>query len=70
MGMTKRLVDVDDAKLAAVREALGTATLKATVDGAFDEVLGLVERRRALLSGSLAANAELADPATRRLAWG
>ncbi len=38
--MTKRLVDVDDAKLDEVRSLLGTATMKATVNGALEEVLG------------------------------
>jgi Arc/MetJ family transcription regulator len=69
-GVTKRLVDVDDAKLAAVREALGTRTIKATVDEAFDEVLELVARRRALLVEREALSAELADPGSRRQAWG
>ena len=48
--MTKRLIDVDDAKLGSVRDLLGTTTLKATVDAAFDEVLALAERRRTLLA--------------------
>ena len=68
--MTKRLVDVDDAKLAAVREALGTMTLKASIDSALDEVLGLVARRQALLAEREAASSELADPEARRAAWG
>jgi Arc/MetJ family transcription regulator len=33
--MTKRLIEVDDEKLDAVRELLGTHTLKATVDAAW-----------------------------------
>ena len=68
--MTKRLIDVDDAKLAAVRDLLGTTTLKATVDGAFDEVLALVARRRALLAERGAVPPELADPQARQAAWG
>ena len=56
--MTKRLIDVDDAKLAAVRDLLGTTTLKATVDGAFDEVLALVARRRAQASAGHPAEEE------------
>lgn len=66
--MTKRLIDVDDAKLDAVRTLLGTDTLKATVDGAFDEVLALAERRRALLAWD--GEGDLADEASRRRAWG
>ena len=65
--MTKRLIDVDDEKLDAVRELLGTTTLKATVNTALGEVLALEQRRRALLAEH---GAELADPAARQTAWG
>ncbi len=68
--MTKRLIDVDDAKLGAVRDLLGTTTLKATVDAAFDEVLALDERRRTLLAERGVDLAELADPGERQAAWG
>jgi Arc/MetJ family transcription regulator len=66
--VTKRLIDVDDAKLDAVRAVLGTGTLKATVDSALDEVLALAARRRALLAET--GEAVLADPEARRAAWG
>lgn len=69
--MTKRLVDIDDEKLERVRTLLGTATLKATVDGALDEVLALDARRRSLLAAqSLEPLDPLADPGERRAAWG
>lgn len=68
--MTKRLIDVDDDKLDAVRTLLGTATLKATVDGAFDEVLALDERRRTLLAQRGVDPDELAGSEARRAAWG
>ncbi len=68
--MTKRLIDVDDEKLDAVRVLLGTRTLKATVDEAFDEVLALDRRRRALLEERGVAADTLADPDARRDAWG
>ena len=45
--MTKRLIEVDDDKLAQARALLGTSTLKATVDAALDELLALDRRRRA-----------------------
>lgn len=67
--MTKRLIDVDDRKLDAVRSLLGTRTLKATVDSAFDEVLALDRRRRALLAERGAGLEALADPAARQAAW-
>lgn len=68
--MTKRLIEVDDDKLNAVRELLGTRTLRATVDQAFDEVLALEERRRALLTGRSIDISTLRDPEARRAAWG
>ena len=68
--MTKRLIDVDDDKLDAVRVLLGTRTLKATVDEAFDEVLALAKRRQALLAERGVEIDPLADPAARRDAWG
>jgi hypothetical protein len=68
--VTKRLIEVDDSKLDAVRILLGTQTLKATVDGAFDEVLALDRRRRALLADRGVDTTELSDPDTRRAAWG
>jgi Arc/MetJ family transcription regulator len=68
--VTKRLIDVDDDKLDAVRAVLGTRTLKATVDEAFDEVLALDRRRRGLLAERGVELKPLADPAARRDAWG
>lgn len=68
--MTKRLIDVNDEKLAAVRELLGTRTLKATVDEAFDEVMALAQRRRSLLEARGTDAAALSDPDARRAAWG
>jgi hypothetical protein len=68
--VTKRLIDVDDEKLDAVRALLGTRTLKATVDGALDEVIALDQRRRALLAERGADVAMLGDPDARGAAWG
>lgn len=68
--MTKRLIDVDDEKLDAVRALLGTGTLKATVNGALDEVLALDARRRALLAERGVDLALLNDPDARQSAWG
>jgi hypothetical protein len=48
---------------------LGTRTLKATVDGAFDEVLALDQRRRALLADHGVDLAAVAEPDVRRRAW-
>ena len=68
--MTKRLIDVSDEKLGEVRELLGTRTLKATVDTAFDEVLALHRRRQALLADRSVDVDPMADPAARQSAWG
>ena len=68
--MTKRLIEVDDEKLDAVRSLLGTHTLKATVDGAFDEVIALDRRRRALLAERGVEFNDMADPDARQAAWG
>jgi Arc/MetJ family transcription regulator len=68
--VTKRLIDVDDDKMAAVRALLGTRTLQATVDEALTEVLALDQRRRALLAERGVDETMLADPEARRGAWG
>ncbi len=68
--VTKRLIEVDDDKLDAVRSLLGTRTLKATVDDAFNEVLALAQRRRALLAEHGVEPDALGDPVARRDAWG
>jgi Arc/MetJ family transcription regulator len=67
--VTKRLIEVDDAKLYEVRALLGTQTLKATVDAALDEVLALDHRRRTLLAERGINPTALADPEARRAAW-
>jgi len=68
--MTKRLIEVDDEKLAAVRGLFVTRTLRATVDAALNEVLALDRRRRALLAERGVDVEGLADPANRDAAWG
>ena len=70
MCVTKRLIEVDDEKLATVRAMLGTHTLKATVDGAFDEVIALELRRRAILAERGIDVDAIADSDARRAAWG
>jgi Arc/MetJ family transcription regulator len=46
--VTKRLVDIDDATLAAARAALDTRTIKDTVDAALRAAAALAARRRHL----------------------
>ncbi len=67
--LTKRLIDVDDAKVAKAKELLGASSLKATIDGALDELIALDERRRSLI-GLRGQSAELSNDDTRRAAWG
>jgi len=63
--MTKRLIDVDDDELRAARAALGTATMKDTVN----EALRLVARdARADFARALAALAHV-EFADRSEAW-
>ena len=67
--MTKRLVDLDDADVAAAREALGTKTLKDTVVKALREASASAARRREverLVGSSMKA---LADNAERAHIW-
>ena len=67
--MTKRLVDLDDADIAAAREALGTKTLKDTVTKALREASAAAARRREverLIGGSMKA---LADKDARAQVW-
>ena len=68
--ITKRLIEVNDDKLDAVRALLGTRTLKATVDAALDEVLALDRRRRALLAERGVGVEVIADPVARQASWG
>jgi Arc/MetJ family transcription regulator len=67
--VTKRLVDLDDADVAAAREALGTKTLKDTVTKALKEASASAARRREverLVGGSMRA---LADKDERARVW-
>jgi Arc/MetJ family transcription regulator len=68
--VTKRLIDVDDDKLARVKAELGTDTLKGTVDAALDEVIAFAARRQALLAERGVDTSELGDRQARRSAWG
>ena len=64
------MIDVDDDKLEAVKVLLGTATLKATVNAALDEVLALDQRRQGLLAERGVDLSELSDADARQAAWG
>lgn len=70
--MTKRLVDIDDEILDRAREALGTVTLKDTVNAALDEARRAADRRRLTREdlqefGHLVR--DLGDPEVMARAW-
>ena len=70
--MTKRLIDVDDELVEQARGALGTQTLKDTVNAALSETVKAA-RRRALTTEDLMRVGklleDLQDPEVRRKAW-
>lgn len=68
LAATKRLVEVDDEKLARVRSLPGTTTLGSAVDAAVEEVRALDRRRRALLV-ERGHEDPRADPDRRQAAW-
>lgn len=67
--MTKRLVDIDDATLAAAQQALQTRTIKETVDAALRTATELAARRRHLERFSADGLPDLRDPAVMDNAW-
>ena len=67
--MTKRLVDIDDADLAAAREALETSTIKDTVTAALRVAAAQAARRREIERLTSGALADLADPEVMNSAW-
>ena len=70
--MTKRLVDIDDEILDAARRALGTSTLKDTVNESLRSAVQTA-RRRHISAADIAAFAEaakdLGDPEVMKRAW-
>ena len=67
--MTRTVIDVDDASLAAAAEVLGTSTKVETVNRALAEVAAR-KARLAFLDSLDEAAADLADPEVMRHAWG
>lgn len=70
--MTKRLVDIDDEILEQAREALGTTSLKETINEALRAAL-VTARRRSITKEDIAAFAaaakDLGDPEIMAKAW-
>ena len=71
--MTKRLVDIDDDVLDQARRALGTSTVKETVNGSLRSTVQAY-RRRSLTAEDIAAFVEatedLRNPEIMAKAWG
>ncbi|MGL5810774.1 MAG: hypothetical protein ACRCYQ_12595 [Nocardioides sp.] len=71
--MTKRLVDIDDEVLEAARTALGTTTLKDTVNTSLRNATSSAHRRREITTEDLQAFGEavkdLGNPEIMARAW-
>lgn len=67
--MTKRLVDIDDGLLEGAKQVLDADTIKATVNGALEEVVRLALRRRHVERLATMDGLELDDPAVMEGAW-
>lgn len=67
--MTKRLVDIDDELLRAGRAALGTATMKDTVNEALRVAVALAAREANLQRFERVGLPDLRDPEVMSAAW-
>ena len=67
--MHKTTLVLDTRKLQKVRRALGTRSIRDTVDRAFDEVLFLEARRRLIERLSTMKGLDLARPEVMKKAW-
>ncbi|MEK6620704.1 MAG: type II toxin-antitoxin system VapB family antitoxin [Chloroflexota bacterium] len=67
--MSKTTVDVNDEKVEAAREILGTRTLRDTIDRALDSVLAVAARRRLIERLERMEGLELNDPEVMASAW-
>ena len=65
------MVEIDDAKLAAAREALGTTTIKDTVELALEQAVSTRrERQRAAIAALAGIDWPVEPDAERRAMWG
>lgn len=67
--MTKKLVDIDESVLAQATAALGTRTMKDTVNQALAEVVRLAERRAHTARLAGIEGMDLADERVMDGAW-
>jgi Arc/MetJ family transcription regulator len=68
--MGKRLVDIDDVLLQGATDALGTTTMKQTVNRALEEVVRTHRRRRHAERLARRQGLDLHDPEVMAKAWG
>ena len=67
--VTKRLVDIDDALLAEVRELIGVATMKEAVNTALRQLLDAELRRQHLRRLETGRGTDLGDEEIMQGAW-
>lgn len=67
--VTKRLVDIDDDALSAARAALGTATIKDTVNRALADAAAAAARRAFVERMEQDGLPDLRDPQVSAAAW-
>lgn len=67
--MGKTTLDVDDAKVEAAKQVLGTRTLRDTVDRALDSVLAADTRRRTIERLRRMEGLDLDKPEVMDAAW-
>jgi hypothetical protein len=65
----KTTIVLDQKKLLRVRRVLGTTGIKETVDRAFDEILAIELRKRAVARLIEMDGIDFADPAVMARAW-
>ena len=63
----KTTIEIDESKVARAAAALGTSTMRETVDRSLDKVIALAARERLLRRFS--EPTDLADPEVMRQAW-
>ena len=67
--MSKRLVDIDDALLAAASEVLGTSTMKDAVNRSLESVVLAARRRRHADRLEAMRGLDLDEPSVMSGAW-
>ena len=67
--MAKTTLDVDDAKVEAAKQVLGTRTLRDTVDRALDSVIAADTRRRTIERLRRMDGLDLDKPEVMDAAW-